>query len=217
MIKPTSKSINIISILITMIICIVLNLLNNYWLERDRMNLKINFQSPELIEQTTEAKLEEDIEDIEDKNTESLKNYDESPVDKNKNLEGDWTIEIPEINLKAPIHEGTLKEVMNEFVGHFEETQIENGNIGLAAHNRGYPVNYFQDIKKLKEGSIIIYKHSKFVMTYIVKTVEIIENTNWEYLKNTEDNRITLITCVENEPKYRRCIQGVEKEESEEV
>ena len=28
----------------------------------------------------------------------------------------------------------------------------------------------------------------------------------------TEENRITLITCVENEPEYRRCIQGIEKE-----
>ena len=53
-------------------------------------------------------------------------------------------------------------------------------------------------------------------MTYIVETIEIIENTNWNYLKNTEDNRITLITCIENEPKYRRCIQGIEKVESEE-
>ena len=53
-------------------------------------------------------------------------------------------------------------------------------------------------------------------MIYEVKTMEIIENTDWSYLKNTEDNRITLITCVENEPKYRRCIQGIEKIEREE-
>jgi len=29
-------------------------------------------------------------------------------------------------------------------------------------------------------------------------------------LKNTFDNRITLITCVEDQPEYRRCIQGTE-------
>ena len=38
----------------------------------------------------------------------------------------------------------------------------------------------------------------------------IIENTDWTYLEDTEENTITLITCVENEPKYRRCIQGEE-------
>ena len=29
-------------------------------------------------------------------------------------------------------------------------------------------------------------------------------------LENTEDNRITLITCVENRPELRRCIQAKE-------
>ena len=38
-----------------------------------------------------------------------------------------------------------------------------------------------------------------------------IKETNWSYLEETKDNRITLITCVENEPEYRRCIQGIEK------
>lgn len=105
---------------------------------------------------------------------------------------------------------------MNEYVGHFEETETEYGNVGLAAHNRGYSVNYFENLKKLKIGSEIIYKHEDFEMIYVVETIEIIDNTNWDYLKNTEENHITLITCVENEPKYRRCIQGVEKIESEE-
>ena len=39
----------------------------------------------------------------------------------------------------------------------------------------------------------------------------IIKDTNWNYLKNTEKNKITLITCIENEPEYRRCIQAIEK------
>ncbi len=126
----------------------------------------------------------------------------------------DWTVKIPEINIDAQISEGTSKEVMDKYVGHFVETQKEFGNVGLAAHNRGYPVNYFQDLKKLKIGSEITYIHNDFEMTYVVEKIEIIQNTNWDYLKNTEDNRITLITCVENEPKYRRCIQGIEKIES---
>lgn len=127
-----------------------------------------------------------------------------------------WKIKIPEINVDAEIGEGTSKEIMDKYVGHFEETKLEHGNIGLAAHNRGYPVNFFHDLKNIKIGSIITYIHGDFEMSYVVKTIKIIENTNWDYLKNTEDNRITLITCVENEPKYRRCIQGVEKVESEE-
>ena len=35
----------------------------------------------------------------------------------------------------------------------------EFGNIALAAHNRGYKVNYFQDLKKLEIGDEIYYSY----------------------------------------------------------
>ena len=47
-----------------------------------------------------------------------------------------WQIEIPKINLIAPIAEGTSEAVMLEYVGHFENTEFWSGNVGLAAHNR---------------------------------------------------------------------------------
>ena len=101
---------------------------------------------------------------------------------------------------------------MNNFVGHFEETSKTDGNIGLAAHNRGYPKNYFQDLKKVKEGDQIVYKYGNFEKIYEVKIHKIIKDTDWSYLEKTEKNQITLITCVENEPNFRRCVQAVEKE-----
>ncbi len=33
-------------------------------------------------------------------------------------------------------------------------------------------------------------------------------------MEKTEENEITLITCIENEPEYRRCIKGIEKEQT---
>lgn len=123
----------------------------------------------------------------------------------------DWQIRIPKIDLIAPIKEGTSKEILNEFVGHFEETELQIGNVGLAAHNRGYLVNYFENIKLLEIGDEIDYLYKGKEIKYIVSFKEIIEDTNWNYLKNTEDNRITLITCIENQPKYRLCVQAVEK------
>lgn len=53
-----------------------------------------------------------------------------------KDAEKIWQIEIPKIDLIAPIAEGTTQEVMNKYVGHFENTDIFEGNVGLAAHNR---------------------------------------------------------------------------------
>lgn len=46
------------------------------------------------------------------------------------------TIEIPAISLIAPIAEDTTEVIMNQYVGHFKDTSLWNGNIGLAAHNR---------------------------------------------------------------------------------
>ncbi len=126
-----------------------------------------------------------------------------------------WQLEIEEIKLKADIAEGTSKEILEDKIGHFTETQTENGNIGLAAHNRGYKVNYFENLKKLKQGDKIKYIHNQYQQTYIVEKNIIIKDTDWEKLENTEEDKLTLITCVENEPEYRRCVQAI-KEEMEE-
>lgn len=121
-----------------------------------------------------------------------------------------WTLEIPTINLKANINFGTTEEVMNEFIGHFDETGVWTGNIGLAAHNRGYPVNYFGRLKELQIGDEIKYTTVYGTKIYKVAISTIIEDTDWSYLQETKDNKLTLITCVENKPRYRRCIQAIE-------
>lgn len=72
---------------------------------------------------------------------------EETKVDQDENIEKEftkiaymqnkeWQVEIPRIDLVAPISQGTTQEVMKEFVGHFENTAFWKGNIGLAAHNR---------------------------------------------------------------------------------
>ena len=137
---------------------------------------------------------------------------------KEKNLEDTnqnevWMLEIPKIALKAEIAEGTTKEILNQYIGHFEKTKTKEGNIGLAGHNRGYKVNYFQNLKLLEKGDEIKYTYGDFEKIYEIEKIRIIKDTEWEYLENTEDNRLTLITCVENQPEYRRCVQAVEKEE----
>ena len=124
-----------------------------------------------------------------------------------------WKIEIPAISLTANISEGTHEETLNEFVGHFEITPKTEGNIGLAAHNRGYPVNYFENLKKLEGGEEIIYTYGEFTKTYVVTQNIKISDIDWSYLENSNENKITLITCIENEPAYRRCVQAIEKEE----
>ena len=121
-----------------------------------------------------------------------------------------WRVKIPKLKLDAPIAEGTTQEAMRRTVGHFEETDKWTGNVALAAHNVGYKCNFFQDIKKLKNGDEIIYSTEKGERKYKVVVNKIIEETDWQYIKNTKDNRLTLITCETNKRAYRRCIQAIE-------
>lgn len=111
---------------------------------------------------------------------------------------------------KQRFQNGTTKEILDKFVGHFEETSKNLGNIALAAHNRGYSVNYFEKLKELEIGDKVIYTYGNIKRTYVINLITVVKDTDWSNLKDTNDNRITLITCVENEPEYRRCLQAIE-------
>ena len=126
----------------------------------------------------------------------------------------EWKIEIPSLSLIADISEGTDKETLNKYVGHFEQTPKKEGNVCLAGHNRGYYVNYFGELKQLKGGEEIIYTCEEFTKTYVVIKNIKISDEDWSNLENSNQNKITLITCIENEPEYRRCVQAIEKEEN---
>ena len=66
-------------------------------------------------------------------------------VKENKKIK--WRIQIQRINLDVHIKEDTDSNILLEAVGHFGITSKWNGNVGLAAHNRGYQCNFFQKIK----------------------------------------------------------------------
>lgn len=144
-----------------------------------------------------------------DQEKEQQENDDAEDTDNIEKL--NWYIEIPVIDLKAPIKETTSMEILNNSVGHFEDTPKTIGNVGLAGHNRGYEKNYFENLEKLKIGQEIKYKYNNFENEYVIDKIEIIKNTNWSYLENTKENKLTLITCIENKPDYRRCVQATEK------
>lgn len=121
-----------------------------------------------------------------------------------------WSLKIPKINLKALISEGTEDEVLCNYIGHFSNTGILNGNIGLAAHNRGYEKNFFKDLKELEINDEIIYEYKNNKKIYKINKIEEINSDDWSLLNISRENKITLITCIENEPDKRLCVQAVE-------
>ena len=129
--------------------------------------------------------------------------------DEETELQYDWALKISKINLYAEIAEGTDDETLNQYIGHFKESKKESGNVCLAAHNRGYDVNYFSNLKELEEGDEILYFINGNEYKYIIDEILVIYETDWTVIENTEEDRITLITCIENREKYRLCVRGI--------
>ena len=145
-----------------------------------------------------------------DNNTNSNMDISTESVTHNQEIQKDkiWEITIEKIGLHAQIRDGVDSQNLDEYVGHFKQSGYLFGNVALAAHNRGYPVNYFKDIKNLEIGDKIYYRFGWLNLKYIVYSNRIIKDTDVDIVENTKENIITLITCVENKPNERRCVQG---------
>ena len=117
---------------------------------------------------------------------------------------------IKKIGLVATVKEGTTNDILLEYIGHIEETATYDGNVGLAGHNRGCKNSYFARLNELEIGDFIKYKTKFFDRTYIVDNIQVIYETDWSLLQSTEENKLTMITCISNKREQRLCVQATE-------
>lgn len=118
-------------------------------------------------------------------------------------------VSIGNRKLFAYVYPGATYESMRKGAGHVDGTSTWNGNVALCGHNRGsWP--YFGALKNVQVGDVITYRTALGVRTYRVTSAGRILATNTAVLNPTSDNRITLLTCIANEPAYRLCIIGKE-------
>ncbi|MGN1269644.1 MAG: class D sortase [Clostridia bacterium] len=235
MVNYTKRELNLLALLIALLIVIICNLLifpiknfnsTNYYYKQvysktipiSKINTMISTKTLDSvlsIEQFSykQVNSEQEISNKANNQENTIETVPKNITQRqliNENKTNKWRIQIPKINLDVHIMEGTTSEVLLKAVGHFKETSKWKGNVGLAAHNRGYNCNFFQKIKNLQIGDEIIYYTNNGKKVYKVQTNKVILDTDWSYLEQTNDNRITLITCEENRKDYRRCIQAVE-------
>jgi len=120
------------------------------------------------------------------------------------------TVKISSLNINMKVWEGETNESMKKGLGHYSSTSAWDGNVGVCGHNRGskYVIG---SIKDLEYGDTITYTTVHGTRTYSVVSVKTISNSDWSYLQATSDNRITLTTCLANQPEKRICVQAVEK------
>ena len=118
-------------------------------------------------------------------------------------------IEIPALDLSVRIYQGTDSKTLAKGIGHFEDTSIWNGNVCLAAHNRGAN-SYFGQIHTLNIGDKVTLTTKLGTRTYQVTDVSKVSETDRSGLADSGENMLTLYTCVRNQRDQRWCVTAVE-------
>ncbi len=116
-------------------------------------------------------------------------------------------IKIDKIGFEGLIYEGTTLTTLDKGVGHFENSSYLNGNVCLAAHNSS---KYWAKLYTLENGDKITYTSFLGTKEYKVNSITQISATDWSKLEKSNENILTLITCVRKNPSQRLCVQALE-------
>jgi len=105
-------------------------------------------------------------------------------------------IQIPAINVDAPIVQGDGWEQLKKGVGQHIGTANPgvDGNLVLSAHNDIFG-EIFRDLDRLKPGDLVIVYTNQRAYTYIVVDTKIVEPTHVEVMEPTTQPTTTLISC----------------------
>ena len=100
------------------------------------------------------------------------------------------------------VFEGTTDSNLLRGAGHFTGTGTWDGNACFAGHNRG-PNAWFSNLIRLTPGECITYQTSLGTRTYRVTGTRIVSVNDLSPLTGSAENRLTLITCLANQPNVR--------------
>lgn len=107
-------------------------------------------------------------------------------------------IEIPSINLSQGLVEGMSDNVLQYYLGHFEDSAKpgEKGNFVVAGHRVSDYSEAFVNLYKVESGDDIIVKANKKEYIYKIDENFIVDPSRVDVLDKTDDATITLITCT---------------------
>ena len=195
------KNINIISFFVSVIIFLIILLILNLFTKKSSNNF-YSYQNQE-------------------QNNQQLSSNENIIKDISINEISNWKIEIEKLNLNATIKEGTSKEIIKDYVGHYTDSKVFYGIIALKAYNTGENNNYFANLKELQINDEIKYTVNNIQNTYKVISNKIIDNyylddCEEEYIKIydsikgeyeiTKNDILILITYVKDMPSKYRCV-----------
>ncbi len=139
-------------------------------------------------------------------------------IEKYRLLKECVVFEIPALEIKAPVMDGTEHAVLSKAAGHFPGTgAVGSGNYCIAGHNSTIYAEIFNEMKHIELGMemyLIDNDENRTKYTYIVTKNFIVEPNETWVLKDFGDDRITIVTCTDDGTQ-RQIVVGVLKTASE--
>ena len=110
-------------------------------------------------------------------------------------------LKIPKINVYLPIRHGTSTEVLEEGVGHLDNTSLPVG--GLATHaalsgHTGLPTSHLlTDLDQLEAGDVFYVYVLGETLAYLVDQIKVVQPTQTDDLAVVPgEDYMTLVTCT---------------------
>ncbi|MBQ6039654.1 MAG: class D sortase [Oscillospiraceae bacterium] len=132
-----------------------------------------------------------------------------------KLLDNNINFEIPRLNIKVPVLEGTDSRALQVSAGHFEETgALGKGNYCIAGHNSTIYAEIFNDLDQIQIGDemyLVDIDANRTRYLYIVAEYRTVEPIDTWVLNDFDDNRLTVISCTDDGTQ-RQVVVGILKE-----
>lgn len=125
-------------------------------------------------------------------------------------------LEIPALDIKAPVMDGIDNDTLSAAAGHFPDTgSIGSGNYCIAGHNSTIYAEIFNELKHIEIGmEIKLYDNdeSRTCYTYTVTENFIVEASETWILDDFGDDRITIVTCTDDGTQRQVVVGKLERE-----
>lgn len=132
-------------------------------------------------------------------------------------LDHNINFEIPRLNIKVPVLEGTDQKSLQVSAGHFEGTgALGSGNYCIAGHNSTIYAEIFNELDQIQTGDemyLVDTDANRTRYCYIVTEYKIVAPSQVEVLNDYGDNRLTVISCTDD-GTMRQVVVGMLKESS---
>ena len=119
-----------------------------------------------------------------------------------KLLDNNINFEIPRLNIKVPVLEGTDSKALQVSAGHFEGTgALGKGNYCIAGHNSTIYAEIFNDLDQIQIGDemyLVDTDDNRTRYLYIVTEYRTVEPNDTWVLNDFDDNRLTVISCTDD-------------------